>query len=140
MMRISTVGVAIAALGALACNATGVDVKGAGAAGATGSPSSQLVFTSQPSSTPATQAMATFTVAATDNLGNTDTSFSGSIAVAIAANPAGGALSGTTSVPAIGGVSTFSNLRIDQAGTGYTLTASTSGLTSGTSASFDITP
>jgi len=40
----------------------------------------------------------------------------------------------------VNGVATFSNLRIDKAGTGYTLAASAGGLTGATSTAFDIAP
>jgi hypothetical protein len=43
-------------------------------------------------------------------------------------------------VAAVNGVATFDNVRIDKAGTGYTLTASSGGLTSATSTPFDIAP
>ena len=62
-----------------------------------------------------------------------------SITMAIGANPGGGALFGTTPVNAVGGVGTFSDLSIDKAGVGYTLAASSSGLTGATSAAFNIT-
>src|SRR5215510_6321443 len=55
--------------------------------------------------------------------GYTVTSGSVSITVAIGTNPAGGTLSGTTTVAAVGGVAIFSNLSIDTPGLGYTLTA-----------------
>jgi hypothetical protein len=42
-------------------------------------------------------------------------------------------LSGTTTVAAVAGVATFSNLSIDKAGTGYTLAASSASLTGATS-------
>ena len=44
--------------------------------------------------------------------------------MAIGTNPGGGTLSGTSPVAAVAGVATFTNLSIDKAGTGYTLTAS----------------
>jgi len=61
-----------------------------------------------------------------------------SITVAIGTNPASGTLSGTTTVAAVSGVATFSHLSIDKAGTGYTLTASATGLTGVTSSAFDV--
>ena len=78
------------------------------------------------------------TVAVQDSLGNTVTSFSAAITVAIGTNPSGGVLSGTTSKNASGGVTSFSDLSINKAGTGYTLTASAIGLTSATSSAFNI--
>ena len=53
--------------------------------------------------------------------------------MAIGTNPGGGTLSGTTTVAAVAGVATFSNLSIDKVGNGYTLTASAAGLTGATS-------
>src|SRR5207237_971010 len=52
----------------------------------------------------------------------------------------GGTLSGTTTVAAVSGVATFSNLSIDKAGTGYTLTAASGALTGATSSAFTISP
>ena len=99
----------------------------------------ELVYLTSPSSsfagsaiTPAVQ------VAAEDGHGNVITSFTGNVAIAIGTNPAGGALSGTTTAAAVAGVATFSNLSLDKAGTGYTLAASTSGLTGVTSGTFNI--
>ncbi len=103
-------------------------------------PATHLGFSLQPSNT---EAGATITpaveVSALDASGNTVTSFTGTITVAIGANQAGGTLAGTLSVPAANGVATFSNLSINLAGNGYTLTASAAGLTGATSAGFNIT-
>ena len=73
-----------------------------------------------------------------DTLGNVDTSFTASVTIAIGTNPAGGRLSGTTSVAPVNGVALFGDLALDKAGTGYTLTASAPGATGATSASFDV--
>ena len=101
----------------------------------------RLVFGQEPTNE---QAGATIspavTVRAVDNAGTTVTSFTGNVTLAIGTNPSGGTLSGTTTVAAVGGVATFSNLRIQQAGAGYTLAATSTGLTGATSAPFSITP
>src|SRR5947208_3925190 len=76
---------------------------------------------------------------ALDRAGNVVTGLNGLITVALGADPGGGTLAGTTSVNAVSGVATFSTLSINNAGNGYTLTASASGLTGATSASFNIT-
>ena len=60
--------------------------------------------------------MAPVRVAALDASGNTVTSYTGSISVAIGSNPSGGTLSGTTTVAVVNGVATFGNLKIDKAG------------------------
>jgi len=78
-------------------------------------------------------------VTARDASGNAVTSYTGLITVALGANPGGGTLSGTKSVNAVSGVATFSTLSINNAGNGYTLVASASGLTGATSAAFNIT-
>jgi hypothetical protein len=79
-------------------------------------------------------------VAVQDALGNTATSFSGSVTVAIGTNPGSGTLAGTTTVTAAAGIATFSTLSIDKVGTGYTLTGAATGLAGATSTSFEITP
>src|SRR5438034_583091 len=105
----------------------------------TAAPAPNVAFTTQPQATQAGQTMPAVRVTARDASGNTVTSFTGLITVAIGANPGGGTLSGTTSVNAVSGVATFSTLSINNAGNGYTLVASASGLTGTTSASFNIT-
>src|SRR5204862_424251 len=72
--------------------------------------------------------------------GNTVTTATNSVALAIGTNPNSGTLSGTKTVAAVNGVATFAGLSIDKAGVGYTLAASASGLTGATSSAFDITP
>ncbi len=103
-------------------------------------PATHLAFTVQPSNTttgstisPAVQ------VAAQNDAGNTVTSFSGAITIALGTNPSDGTLSGTKTWTAVNGVATFSNLSIDQAGSGYTLVATATDLTEATSEPFDIT-
>ena len=77
-------------------------------------------------------------VAAVDAFGNIAVTFAGTITLAIATNPGGGVLSGTLAVSAVAGISTFANLSINSAGTGYQLSASSPGLTGETSVVFDI--
>ncbi|HEY7685935.1 MAG TPA: hypothetical protein VH833_07525, partial [Gemmatimonadales bacterium] len=100
-----------------------------------------LAFTVQPTTTSAGGTITPLVdVTVRDAVGNTVTSFTGNVTVAIGANPAGGFLSGTTTEAAVAGVATFADLSIDKVGSGYTLAASASGLTGATSASFDIAP
>jgi hypothetical protein len=77
-------------------------------------------------------------VAIQDAGGNTVTGATDAITVAIGANPAGGTLSGPTTVSAVNGVATFANLSIDKAGADYTFTAAGGGLAGTTSPTFDI--
>src|SRR6267378_462217 len=101
----------------------------------------KLVFTVQPTNTtagaPITPAVR---VAVQDNLGNTVTSFTGNVTVAIGSNPAAGTLAGTVTKAAVAGVVSFPDLSIDKNGAGYTLTAAAAGLTTGSSAAFNVTP
>ena len=100
-----------------------------------------LTFTVQPSNATAGTAIApAILVAARDAFGNAVPSFSSPVTVAIATNPAGGVLSGPSTVAASGGVATFANLSIDKAAGSYTLSASSGGLTGVTSAPFNIAP
>jgi hypothetical protein len=71
---------------------------------------------------------------------NVVTSSVASVALAIGTNPGGGTLTGGGAVNAVGGVATFAGLSIDKKGTGYTLAASSSGLTGSTSSAFNVTP
>lgn len=101
----------------------------------------RLAFTQPPATTTAGAAMApAVQVTARDASGNTVSSFTGTVTVALGATPVGGTLSGTARVAAVAGVATFSSLSVDKAGTGYTLVASATGLTDATSAPFAVTP
>jgi uncharacterized repeat protein (TIGR01451 family) len=102
---------------------------------------SRLEFVQPPSETPVGAPIApAVVVAAVDGAGRTDTSFAGNVTIAIGTNPAGGTLSGTTTVAAVDGVATFGDLVIDRIGGGYTLAATAGGLSGATSDPFDVTP
>jgi len=102
-------------------------------------PSSHLAFVVQPSTAAGGTTIApAVQVAAQDPEGNTVTAFGGVVTLSLGADPAGGALSGTTAVHAVNGVAAFSAVRIDKIGTGYTLTAAATGLTGATSTAFDV--
>ncbi|HTT67876.1 MAG TPA: hypothetical protein VMF70_07605, partial [Gemmatimonadales bacterium] len=108
-------------------------------ASATAAAPSALAFTVPPTTATAGGAMTpALQVTVQDSMGNTVTTATNNVTVAIGSNPAGGTLTGTASVAATSGVATFSNLSINKAGTGYTLTASASGLTGATSAPFAV--
>jgi hypothetical protein len=101
---------------------------------------SALAFTTQPGNAPAgTSLPGPPTVAVRDSFGNNVTSSTASITVGIGTNPAGGILGGTTTRSAVSGVAGFTDLVISQTGTGYTLTASSAGLTAANSSAFSIT-
>ena len=106
---------------------------------AIGSPT-KLGFTFQPANSTTSGAIkGPPTVAVQDNAGNTITSSTAAITVAIGTNPGGGTLSGTTVRNAAGGTAAFADLHIDNAADGYTLTAISSGLTGATTSTFNIT-
>jgi hypothetical protein len=104
-------------------------------------PATQLVFSQQPTATPAgatiTPAVA---VSARDQFNNVDKNFTDNITVAILAGTGtpGAVLSGTKVVAAIQGLATFSNLSINLVGTAYKLAASASGLPTKESSGFTI--
>src|SRR6059058_4152657 len=100
-----------------------------------------LTFTVQPGTTTAGHQIApAVKVAAQDALGNVVPSFTGSVTVALGSNPAGSTLSGSATVSAVSGLATFGDLSINTSGTGYTLTATATGLTGATSTPFGVTP
>jgi len=101
----------------------------------------RLAFTVQPSNTTAGIAInPAVAVAIQDASGNTITSATDRVTVALGTNPSGGTLLSTTAVNAVNGVAIFSNLSIQSASTGYTLTVSSGTLTGATSRSFAIAP
>jgi hypothetical protein len=103
------------------------------------SPPTQLAFKTQPASAVAGAAIGSFQVEVRDASGNVVAGATNAVTIAIGANPGGAALTGTTTVNAVSGVATFTGLKLDKIGVGYTFTASATGLTSATSASFTIT-
>jgi Fibronectin type III domain. len=100
---------------------------------------SKIVFTSQPTGASAGAAFSA-SVTLQDPSGNT-VAFSGQpVNVVLGTNPGSGTLSGTlTATTNASGVATLSNLSINKSGTGYTLTATSTGLTGATSNPFNIT-
>ena len=100
-----------------------------------------LAFVAQPSNVTAGEPVApTLTVTLRDRQGNTTTEATATITLTLGSNPGNATLSGTLSASTVAGVATFSNVRLDKAGTGYTLRASAGGLQGATSAAFDVSP
>jgi hypothetical protein len=106
----------------------------------TAAAASKLAFTQQPSSSTGGVAFGTQPkVAVEDQYGNTVTTNTSSVTLAIGTNPGSGTLTcATNPLAASAGVASFSGCAIDKAGTGYTLTATDGSLTSATSGSFDV--
>jgi len=102
----------------------------------------QLVFTVQPSKVLVGNAIApAVVVTARDAFGNTATGFIDAVVMTIGRDGAvlpPAILGGTTTVAAVSGVATFSNLTIDRTGLAYTLAASSGSLTGATSVSFNV--
>jgi hypothetical protein len=105
-------------------------------------PAAKLTFTQQPAGAKAGIAFTTQPkVSVQDAGGNTVTTDTSSVTLAIGTNPGGGTLTCRTNpLAATGGVASFEGCKIDNAGTGYTLTATDGSLTAATSASFEVTP
>ncbi|MBI3789261.1 MAG: hypothetical protein HY275_00065, partial [Gemmatimonadetes bacterium] len=107
-----------------------------------GAPTSLVVVT-DPTSTSALTAIAPpVAIAVTDALGNTVTSATNAVTVALTAGTgtAGAVLGGSTTVNAVGGIATFSGLTVDKVGVSYKLTATATGLGSITTLPFNVGP
>lgn len=98
-----------------------------------------LGFFSQPATTRAGALIAPLRVGALAPGGVVATAYSGPIWISLDANPTGATLSGTRHLFAVNGFVTFSDLRIDKPGTGYTLRATAWPLNYKTSTAFDVT-
>jgi hypothetical protein len=102
---------------------------------------STFVFEVQPSgAVPGAEFSTQPVVFACDIYGDADASFNGAVTLSITPGTgvSGAKLLGTTTVNAVNGVATFTDLSIDDLGNGYTLTASGGNLTPSTSAIFDV--
>ena len=102
------------------------------------SPATHLGFVTQPGPVEVNQTLPVVRVEALDAGGVRVTSFTGTVAIALSPNPT--ALAGSTSAPASGGEASFTGLQVTQPGSGYQLSASSSGLTGATSGAFNVTP
>ena len=107
-------------------NAVGVDTLNA----------DHFVVTQQPPTSVAAGVGFGLTVEAENSSGSVDSSFNGTVTVALAANPGRATLGGTLSVTASGGMATFSGLTIGTVASGYTLVVSASGVDSVTTSAY----
>ncbi|KFE66749.1 hypothetical protein DB31_8963 [Hyalangium minutum] len=122
----------------LQANAAGLTAATSLAFGVSPGAGAALAFVNPPGNGTAGAAFAPVRVAVLDAAGNTLTTSGTGVTLALNAHPSGGSLSGTKTALALNGVATFSDLSIARAATGYQLTASSSGITGASSASFDI--
>jgi plastocyanin len=118
--------------------------------GASGSPVSFVVtadpgaaaklgFTAQPHAVQTRTVMApAVRVAVQDANGNTITSSTAPVTLALANNPSAATLAGAGPVSAVSGVATFPAVAVSLAGVGYSLTATSAGLTAITSDGFNV--
>ncbi|HEV3343661.1 MAG TPA: hypothetical protein VG125_25035, partial [Pirellulales bacterium] len=97
-----------------------------------------LVIESAPPATVAPGAAFGVTVEAEDDFGTLATSFNGGVTIALANNPGAATLSGMPSATANAGVAAFTGLSLNNPGLGYTLQATSSGLTAGTTNPFNV--
>ena len=126
----------------VATTSTGLGSVNSSSFAVTVGPAMKVGFTTQPGNATVS---ATFpvspVVAIQDAGGNTITTGTDSIravTLAIGTNPGGGTLTctGGLTVAAVGGLATFTGCAINTAGNGYTLVATSTGLTSATSSAF----
>jgi hypothetical protein len=103
-------------------------------------PATQLVVTTQPPGSFLAGTLFNVVITAEDGLGNVDTGFSSTVALALANNPGGASLIGTASVTASAGIATFSGLTLNRPGSGYTLQATSGGLAPATTGSITVSP
>jgi len=99
----------------------------------------QLVITQQLPATVKVNSSFTMKASLEDPYGNVVTTASGTVSVALANNPTGATLGGTTSVTVSQGVASFTNLTINKTGSGYTLQVSSGSLTPATSSPIKVT-
>jgi hypothetical protein len=132
------VGIGVGALALYGCTA-GTAPRRVGVGGGGGV--RVLVFIVQPTtahiSTPITPAVQ---VAVEDTLGVIDTTVAGAVTISLGTSQIGATLSGTSTVPFTAGVSTFTELNVNLAGSGYTLKAVSAGFSNVTSTSFSVIP
>jgi hypothetical protein len=105
-------------------------------------PATQLQVTMEPNHNVTVGSTFGLVVSAFDAFGNPVSSFGSNnetVTVALAANPGGATLGGTTTVNAMNGGATFSNLTLNKAGVGYTFVVTSAGLTGATTSTTDAT-
>ena len=126
--------------GAVTITAMARGTPGSAAVVVTARPAARLAFSTQPGNTAAGAVIPTVRIAVQDATGATVTSDNTTqvtVAIGTDAGP-GGVLGGLTTVSAVAGIATFANLSIPQAGVGYTLVSTATGLTTATSPNFNI--
>src|SRR5579862_118319 len=91
-------------------------------------PPAKLAITTQPGNVAAGSTTLSVTVSIEDANGHVVTTSNDQVTLAIQTNPSSGTLSGTVQATAVAGIATFSNLSINNSGSGYTISASATSL------------
>jgi hypothetical protein len=104
----------------------------------TSAAASQLAVIEQPPAKITTGAGIGLVVAAEDPFGNIAPSFNGKVTVALANNPSGARLGGAMSATAVDGIAVLDGPTLNKLGSGYTLKATTPGLTAVTTGGIDV--
>jgi hypothetical protein len=97
-----------------------------------------LRFATQPMTTQTGVTMADVQVAVHDARGHTVSSATNAVTVALAPHTAGGTLTGTRTINAVGGVASFYDLKIEPSASAHRMVATSGNLASATSSAFDI--
>jgi adhesin/invasin len=100
----------------------------------------QLAFQVQPSATVAGQPITPAVQVGLRDASGSAVVGTNAVTLGITSNATGAALIGTATVDAVNGVATFSDLRVDKAGTNLVLRATADGLAGAMSATFDVSP
>ena len=100
---------------------------------------SQLVITTEPPGSVVAGVRFRLVVKVEDAYDNVVTGFTGMVTIALGNNPGGSTLGGTLSVTVVDGIATFTDLTLNEIGTGYRLKVSAIGLTGKTTSAFNVT-
>ncbi len=100
-----------------------------------------LAFAAQPSNVTAGQPVApAITVTLLDRKGNVSPEAVHTVTLELDTNPGNATLTGSRSALTVAGVVAFTDVKLDKAGTGYTLRATSGSLQSATSTAFNVSP
>ncbi len=125
---------------ALQAMASGLTAAASNAITVSPAAAAQLVVTTQPPANVLAGTGFSLVVAVEDSNGNVITSATNLVTLSLGSNPGGSTLGGSVNAMPINGLVTFNNLTLSRPGTGYLLNAASSGLTTGTTAAFNVSP
>jgi len=127
--------------GTATISALGLGVPGSASLSVGAVAATQLAFSTQPTSSTAGAAFSpAVEVEVRDASGQRVTTSRAAVTLEIGTNAGGGTLLGSVIVNAANGIASFSGVSINKTGTGYALSARSTGLTSATSSTFNISP